>query len=96
LTLRNASKKPAGTGKSSAKIRSPILPYGFAWLEGKLVMDPHEYKVVLKIMNLWHFGKSLTAIADFLNGQKIPTRMGKQWFHSAVGAIVKRQSKENQ
>ena len=53
--------------------------------------DAHEYKIVLKIMKLWDSGKSLTAIADHLNGQEVPTRMSKKWFHSAVNAIVKRQ-----
>jgi hypothetical protein len=72
-------------------VRSPILPYGYAWLEGKLVVDPHEYKIVLKIMKLWDSGKSLTAIANHLNGQQVPTRMSKKWFHIAVNAIVKRQ-----
>jgi len=94
LTLRNASKKPAVKNKSSVKMRSPVLPYGYAWLEGKLVMDPREYKVVLKIMNLWQSGKSLTAIARHLNEQKVATRMGEKWFHSTIGAIMKRQHEQ--
>jgi len=75
-------------------MRSPVLPYGYAWLEGKLIVDPREYKVVLKIMSLWHSGKSLTAIAYHLNDQKIPTRMGGKWFHCTIGAIIKRQTEK--
>jgi hypothetical protein len=77
-------------------MRSPVIPFGHAWLEGRLVPEPREYKVVLRIMQLWMSGKSLTSIADLLNSQQVPTRMGKKWFHSSVGAIIKRQSEENE
>lgn len=73
-------------------MRSPVIPYGHAWLEGTLVVEPREYKIVLKVMSLWQSGKSLTAIADYLNDQGVPTRMGGKWFHCTVGAIIKRQS----
>ena len=74
-------------------MRPPVLPYGYAWLEGKLVVDPREFKTVLKIMDLWHSGKSLTDIAKYLNDHNIPTRMGGRWFHCTVGAIIKRETK---
>jgi hypothetical protein len=77
-------------------MRSPIIPFGHAWLEGKFVVEPREYKVVLKIMQLWQSGKSQTAIAAHLNSQKIPTRMGKRWFQSSVGAVIKRQTEKKQ
>ena len=91
LTLRSNLKKPKVKTQPSAKLRSPILPYGYAWLEGKLVVEPREYKIILEIMKLWHSGQSLTSIATYLNGQSVPTRMGKEWFHSSVRAIIKRQ-----
>ena len=77
-------------------MRSPIIPYGFAWLEGKLVKEPREYKVVLKIIGLWKSGKGYTAIARALNDQRLLTRNGKKWFQSSVGAIIKRHLEENQ
>lgn len=72
-------------------MRSPVLPYGYDWLDGNLVVDPKEYRVVQKILQLWRKGQSARVIADFLNHQKIPTRMGKRWFHSSVNAVIKRQ-----
>ncbi|MBX2988307.1 MAG: recombinase family protein [Bdellovibrionaceae bacterium] len=71
-------------------MRPPVLPYGYDWLDGKLVVDPKEYRVVQKILRLWQNGKSARLIADLLNQQNIPTRMGKQWFHSSVNAVIKR------
>lgn len=96
LPLRNASKAKASNTKQPVRVRSPILPYGFAWLEGKLVKDPREYKTVLKVIGLWQAGKSFSAIACALNDQRVPTRNGKKWFHSSIGAIVKRHQEENQ
>jgi site-specific DNA recombinase len=71
-------------------MRSPVLPYGYDWLNGKLVVDPKEYRVVQKIVQLWQKGISARAIADTLNQQRVPTRMGKRWFHSSVNAVIKR------
>lgn len=37
-------------------MRSPVLPFGYDWLDGKLVIDPKEYRVVQKILQLWRKG----------------------------------------
>ncbi len=89
-TLRQAAKVPQKKSQRSAQMRSPVLPFGYEWLDGKLVIDPKEYRVVQKILRLWRDGKSARLIADFLNQQNIPTRMGKRWFHSSVNAVIKR------
>ena len=39
--------------------RSGNPPFGVADLEGKLVVDPHEYKVLLEIHRRWRSGESL-------------------------------------
>lgn len=74
-------------------MRSPVLPYGYDWLDGKLVVDPKEYRVVQKILRLWREGKSARLIAEFLNKQNIATRMGKRWFHSSINSVIKRETK---
>jgi hypothetical protein len=33
-------------------MKSGVTPYGYPYLEGKLVVDPHEYKTVLEILRL--------------------------------------------
>lgn len=71
-------------------MRSPVLPYGYDWLDGKLVIDAKEYRVVQKILHLWQKGISARVIADQLNQKSIPTRMGKRWFHSSVSSVIKR------
>ncbi|MGE3759131.1 MAG: recombinase family protein [Pseudobdellovibrionaceae bacterium] len=74
-------------------MRSPILPYGYDWLDGQLVVDPKEYRVVQKILSLWRKGQSPRSIAKYLNGQNITTRLGKQWFHSSIKSVIKRETK---
>jgi len=71
-------------------MRCGVVPYGFAYLEGKLVVDPREIRVVLQMVKLWQSGKSYKAIADKLNGKGVPTRLGKRWFHSVIQTVVKR------
>lgn len=92
-TLRRATKGPRQKSQRSAQMRSPVLPYGYDWLDGNLVVDPKEYRVVQKILQLWRDGKSERLIADFLNQQNIPTRLGKRWFHSSVNSVIKRETK---
>lgn len=94
-TLRRAIKCPIKKASRSKQMRSPVLPYGYDWLDGKLVVDAKEYRVVQKILRHWRDGKSPRLIADLLNQQNIPTRMGKRWFHSSVNSVIKRETKPN-
>lgn len=92
LTLRIGNKKPARRNTKSIKASHPVQRYGYARLEGQLVKDPTEYKTVLQILNLWKLGKSLTAIAKYLNDQKVSPRRGKRWHHETVHQIIKHET----
>jgi len=46
-------------------MRSPVRPYGFDWLEGKLVVDPKEYRIVQKMILMRTQGQGVRAIARF-------------------------------
>jgi len=89
-TLRRATRGPKKKSQRSSTMRSPVLPFGYDWLDGKLVIDAKEYRVIQKILHLWQKGVSARVIADRLNQQNIPTRMGKRWFHSSVSSVIKR------
>lgn len=90
-TLRCACKGPKSKSPRTPRMRSPVLPYGYDWLDGKLVVDPKEYRIVQKILRLWRKGQSARVIAEYLNQQQIPSRMAKRWFHSAVNRIINRE-----
>lgn len=71
-------------------MRSGGTPFGYTYLEGKLVIDPHQYKIVLEIHRLWKSGNSLRAIARKLNNRQVPTRFGKTWQHFVIKNIIDR------
>ncbi len=71
-------------------------PYGYCYLEGKLVMDAREYQVVLDMFRMWQAGRSLRAIAFTLNERRVSTRQSKSWRHEVVKNIIERHKKELQ
>ena len=68
-------------------------PFGYVVVQGKLVPDPREQKIVQMIMAQWKLGKSFTSIAKNLNAKKISTRNTKSWHRSVINSIVKRHQK---
>jgi lambda repressor-like predicted transcriptional regulator len=103
-TLRDAFKKhqipirtkrPPITGEKLGKDFKCAShpPFGYAYLDGKLIVDPKEKVTIRKIIKLRQSGMSLRAIADELNHQKIPTRTGKAWYLSFVKTVLDRNQK---
>ena len=69
--------------------RGGHTPYGYAYLDGKLLLDPKEQIIVRKILKLHQSGLSGNAIAKELNHQKVPSRTGKSWSPCVVRRIIK-------
>jgi hypothetical protein len=90
VAIRNFSRGQTSKPDLTQVIRSGNTPYGFAYLEGKLVVDPREYQIVIEIYRLWKLGQSLRAICHYLNGHKVPTRFGKKWRHEVIKKIIER------
>ncbi len=68
-------------------------PYGFAYLDNKLVIDPKEHLIVREILNLHKKGHSLRAIAEELNGQKKFNRKGTKWHHCIISSVIEYHNK---
>ncbi|HLE11651.1 MAG: hypothetical protein A2504_00465 [Bdellovibrionales bacterium RIFOXYD12_FULL_39_22] len=68
-------------------------PFGYAFLDGQLVLDVKEHLIVRKILKLRQSGRSTHAIADELNGQNLRPRFAKKWDRRGVYSIIKRESK---
>lgn len=68
-------------------------PFGHAYLDGKLIVDPKEQLIIRKIVKLRQSGMSLRAIADELNHHNVPTRTGKAWYLSFVKTVIDRNQK---
>lgn len=64
--------------------------YGFKSVDGELVPNDEEQKIIKLIKNHRRSGKSYQKIADYLNVNSIPTKQGKgKWSVSVVHRIVK-------
>lgn len=74
-------------------MRSGTIPFGFTYLNGKLVIEPSEYKVVLEIVRRHQKDESFRSIARHLNNKKVTTRLGKKWTHEIVKRVIERQQK---
>ncbi len=76
--------------KSAFRCRIGRPPFGFDFLEGRLLENPRELHTVQKIIALWNSGHSFRATAKELNRLKLKTRKGTNWDHSVVSDIILR------
>ncbi len=90
VDLGSGDRQTSKLAKSARPIRLGVAPYGFAWLRGRLVMDPRESEIVRLIVQSWQSGQNYTAITQQLNRLKRRTRSGGAWDHSLVRRIVLR------
>lgn len=89
--LQRRSKGTQSPGKCATRTRGGRTPFGFDYLESKLVENTRELHAVKKIIELWNSGGGPTAIARKMNRLKLKTRNGKQWDHSVVSDIIVRE-----
>lgn len=64
--------------------------FGQKALDGELVSDSHEQEVIDIIRRHHKSGKSLRAIADFLNQNGYTAKRGKTWQHTSVKTVLDR------
>lgn len=93
LSIRNTKKSKNLPNHCHSYKKAGQPPYGFVYLDGKLVIDPKEYLIIRKMMKLHQKGRSMRAIAEELHNQKIPNRKNTKWHHSVISTIIKMQKK---
>jgi DNA invertase Pin-like site-specific DNA recombinase len=73
--------------------KSPYLgfnhPFGYDYLDGKLVVNSEEADVVRKIFASYLGGKSMGETAKGLNRLNIPTKRGGKWDKRTISKILK-------
>lgn len=90
VVIRDFSRGSKQRHDLTQVVRSGAIPFGYTYLEGKLVVEPSEYRVVLEIFRRVETGQSLRSIAQILNERKVPTRFGKKWNHDVIKQIYRR------
>lgn len=66
-------------------------PFGYARLNGNLVEQPSEQKVISRILELRSLGLGFGKIATELNKTFTPSKNYSIWYGGTVGAVLKRQ-----
>lgn len=79
--------------KQKAKTVGGILgfniPYGYDYIDGKLIVKEKEAKVVKEIFESYRSGSSMGQIVKSLNERNISTKKGGKWAKKTVSAILK-------
>jgi DNA invertase Pin-like site-specific DNA recombinase len=64
-------------------------PYGYDYLNGRLVINPREADVVRKIFDMYANGYTIPRIVSYLNKSGVPTKKGRKWADNTVAKILK-------
>ena len=64
-------------------------PYGYANVDGEMVIVPEQAEVVKRIFEDTLAGKSTHVIAGEINAEGIPPKKGKNWSPGTINAILK-------
>jgi SOS response regulatory protein OraA/RecX len=73
--------------------KAPVCQYGMKKEGTKHVVHKGEQKVIKKMLTLRNKGFSYISIAEKLNEENIPSKLGKKWNKSTVADIIKRELK---
>ena len=65
------------------------IPYGYDYIDGKLIVNPVEAKNVKYIFEMYLEGLSMKKIAEVLNSRNISTKLNKTWGPQTVSLILK-------
>ena len=81
-------------GKQGLPMMGDPMDYSDRWsskryYDGRYVIEPTEAETVRRIYREYLSGKGTTAIANGLNADGVPTRLGGIWHKSAVMKILK-------
>ena len=96
VTLRAANKSTASDPKKPKRTFWGAIPYGYNILDGQVVVDPKEIKVVRKILELHRKGLKFNAIKRWLNDQKIPSKLSSKWNDKTVASIIRSHLKQSE
>ena len=65
------------------------IPYGYDYIDKKLVINKPEAHIVKNIYQLYLNGLSMKKIADQLNEKNIPTKKKRRWGAQTISKILK-------
>jgi DNA invertase Pin-like site-specific DNA recombinase len=79
-----AQKHSSGEGLNGFR-----RPYGYRYVEGKLVVDAKEARIVRRIFKEYADGASLSGLAAKLNDDGIPSQRNRRWGKSGLRYMLR-------
>ena len=64
-------------------------PYGYDYIDGDMVVNPEQSKIVKRIFDMVLSGNSTAEIARKLNEEGIPTKRGGSWTGHTINGMIK-------
>ncbi|MBF7018012.1 recombinase family protein [Staphylococcus durrellii] len=89
--LRDNIRIGASNKASEGKSVGGQTPYGYDRIDGHLIVNQHESRVVKDIYQMYSQGMSFTAIANVLNDRHEVTKLGKPHSKDSVSYILENQ-----
>jgi site-specific DNA recombinase len=65
------------------------IPYGYDYINGKLVVNNSEANIIKKIFDMYKNKFGMKKIAEILNKENIPTKLNKKWGSQTISLILK-------
>lgn len=65
------------------------IPYGYDYINGKLVVNNSEANIIKKIFDMYKNKFGMKKIAEVLNKENIPTKLNKKWGSQTISLILK-------
>ena len=75
--------------KTNGGILGFNIPYGYDYINGKLIINQNESENVKNIFQNYLNGISMKKIAGELNSKSVPTKLNKKWGIQTVSLILK-------
>jgi DNA invertase Pin-like site-specific DNA recombinase len=90
----DSRRKAAATKAGLARIKEAGIyvgpvPFGWRRVEGKLLVEKSQARIVRRIFKEFLAGRSMVAIARGLHSDGIPTQTGKVWRQAQVSGILR-------
>lgn len=71
--------------KTNEQMKRP--PFGYQWIDGALVEEPSEYRVLEIMKELRSRGLSYAKISEELDARGCKTKRGGKWFTNTIRAL---------
>ena len=65
------------------------IPYGYDYIDGKLIINENEASIIKDIYSWYSEGKTMGKIVKMLNSSDIPTKKGGFWAKKTISTILK-------